>query len=84
MPRPEGAVEPVSNIGKPLTKPGVDHHYLPPLQGGSFLRHAPGVKTPGRVLGSLRNNKLTAVYIFDSTSPHSVDGCDRELEISPH
>jgi hypothetical protein len=45
--RPEGAVEPVPQIGKTLAKPRVDHNYLPPLQGGSFLRHVPGVKTPG-------------------------------------
>ena len=46
-PSPEGAVEPAPKTGETLTKPGVNHNYLPPLQGGSFLGHVPGVKTPG-------------------------------------
>jgi hypothetical protein len=46
-PRPKGAVELAPEIGKTIGKPSVYHNSLPPLQGGSFPGHVPGVKTPG-------------------------------------
>ena len=45
--RPKGAVEFVPEIGETLAKPNAYHNSLPPLQGGSFLGHVPGVRTPG-------------------------------------
>jgi hypothetical protein len=66
--RPEGAVEIVAKIGKTPAKPSVDHTYLPPLQGGSFLEMFQGLKPRLSPYVPSGLKPRLPVCIFDPTS----------------
>jgi hypothetical protein len=75
MARPERAADNSVQILFNILKVG--NPGLSPLQGGGFFLQIPGVKTPGLVLKSLRDNSATADWAIIS-SPYRTNSYPEE------